>query len=436
MKKFNALLSCALGAAMLCGCANVGKSTLLATPAQPSAFTYTDSDTDNFQTISSGVNAFSARFAEAVYAEYEGDANFAVAPVSVYMALALASVCAAGDTRAQLLSALGTTEEELAANFAYLYSSLNRSYTGGQIAAANSIWMQEGPDFIEACLKALAGEYFCYPYAADFRGDNINANAALRHFISEATRGLIDRDFQLSTDTCFALVNTLYLKDVWNLDGLDLPYTDNEVTFTRADGSEVLKSFLRGYYNYGAVQRGENYSTFYTVTANGYRIKFILPDDGTPLSDVFTQEIISAVHSITDYGGVNDELKERYYTRCLFPEFEAEYDEDVKGVLSDTFGIEDFFVGGECNISSLLAGSVDDRGYPVYCSRVQHAAKLSVNKEGIEGAAVTIVANEGSSAGVDEYEHIYYDFVVDRDFGYIVADSYGTILFTGAVNNI
>ena len=307
MKKFKALLSCALGAAMLCGCANVGKSTLLATPAQPSAFTYTDSDTDNFQTVSSGVNAFSARFAEAVYAEYEGDANFAVAPVSVYMALALASVCAAGDTRAQLLSALGTTEEELAANFAYLYSSLNRSYTGGQIAAANSIWMQEGPDFIDACLKALAGEYFCYPYAADFRGDNINANAALRHFISEATN---------------------------------------------------------------------------------------------------------------------------------VPEFEAEYDEDVKGVLSDTFGIEDFFVGGECNISSLLAGSVDDRGYPVYCSRVQHTTKLSVNKEGIEGAAVTIVANEGSSAELDEYEHIYYDFVIDRDFGYIVADSYGTILFTGAVNNI
>ena len=49
---------------------------------------------------------------------------------------------------------------------------------------------------------------------------------------------------------------------------------------------------------------------------------------------------------------------------------------------------------------------------------------------------MTIVANEGTGAELDEYEHIYYDFVVDRDFGYIVADSYGTILFTGAVNNI
>ena len=208
--------------------------------AAAAEFTYLDASAQNFSAVQKSANAFAAKFSQAVYSDYDGENNLAVSPVSVYMALALASVCTDGDTRAQLLSALNTTGEELLANFAYLYRSLNDDFSSGKISATNSVWLQQGPEFIEECINSLAGDYYCYPYAADFRGDNLNANAALSYFIKEATEGLIDQDFDLDEDTCFALVNTLCLKDAWNTDGDDLPFTE-DMTFVREDGSLITK---------------------------------------------------------------------------------------------------------------------------------------------------------------------------------------------------
>ena len=439
MKLIKRLCATVLSAACACmcfaGCTNRGKSTLLAAPAAAAEFTYLDASAQNFSAVQKSANAFAAKFSQAVYSDYDGENNLAVSPVSVYMALALASVCTDGDTQAQLLSALDTTGEELLANFAYLYRSLNDDFSSGKISATNSVWLQQGPEFIEECINSLAGDYYCYPYAADFRGDNLNANAALSYFIKEATEGLIDQDFDLDEDTCFALVNTLCLKDAWNTDGDDLPFTE-DMTFVREDGSLITKPFLCSYYEHGRAQSGENFSTFFTQTHNGFKIKFILPDDGVRLSDVFTEQTITYVNSLSDYKFVDEEKKEMYYTRCLFPEFEGDYDGDVKNILKSSFGIEDFFVKGECNLSSILVGSVDDRGLPVYCTRVHHTAKLKVNKTGVEGAAVTIIVNASEGADVNEYKNVYYDFEVNRDFGYVISDSYGTILFTGTVNNI
>jgi serine protease inhibitor len=66
---------------------------------------------------------------------------------------------------------------------------------------------------------------------------------------------------------------------------------------------------------------------------------------------------------------------------------------------------------------------------------VLHKCKLTVDKKGIEGAAVT--ASDGAGAGdPGSYTNVYHDFVVDRAFGFVLTDSYGTVLFSGAVNTL
>ena len=58
-------------------------------------------------------------------------------------------------------------------------------------------------------------------------------------------------------------------------------------------------------------------------------------------------------------------------------------------------------------------------------------------QEGIEGAAVTVIAGDGSAApGEEEFEKVYLDFVVDKTFGFIVTDARDVPLFTGIINGI
>ena len=70
----------------------------------------------------------------------------------------------------------------------------------------------------------------------------------------------------------------------------------------------------------------------------------------------------------------------------------------------------------------------------VYVDALIHKCALKVNKKGIEGAAVTAVVGDGAGAPI--YQNVYHDYTVDRAFGFILTDGYGTVLFSGAVNKI
>ena len=436
MKKFLkplcVLMSAAVGCAVICSCAASGN--LIAAPGQHSPVTYEDRQQQSYKTISQSANAFAADFTEALYSDYESDGNLAISPVSVYMALALSARTAAGETREQILSALNVTYEQLQTDFSYLYRSLNYSQEGTTLSTTNSVWMQEGVEYIEECINDLAEKYFCYSYSTDFAGDNRTANEAIRSFIKDRTNGLIDQDFELSAETYFALINTLYLKDGWYDGGDELLLTDSQYDFTQTDGVVLSLRLMCGKYNLGRVQRGEHFSTFYTRTNGGFKLHFVLPDQGYTLRDVFNADAINFVSGITDYGGYDEVVNVNHKTRCLFPQFEAEYDGDVIQTLNDNFGITDLFSEARCDLSSLIPGGATPAGERIFCQRIQHVAKLKVDRKGIEGAAVTVVVNAPTSA--EPIEEVLYDMVIDRAFGYVLTDPYGTILFTGVVNNI
>lgn len=434
-KTLAALACTALCALPLTACKEtVGKSTVLGKPAAATSLSYEERKNAQFTEFKSAVENFSASFAEYAYAAYDKDENFAVSPVSVYMALSLAAECAQGETRSQLLNALGVSYQQLTANFSLLYRALafedsENGKISGILAPTNSIWVNEGTTVRQSCIDALSNYYYCHSYSADFANANASANKAVQEFVKEQTRGLIDQDFKLSEYTLFALINTLYLKDIWNGYGNDLHLTDKRYDFKNADGTRTQTRLLQGYYRFGRAYRTEKYSTFFARTEHGYKIKFILPNDGYSVDEVFTAENIAAVNALQDYNGVDEQNKIRYYTRCLFPEYECSYNKDVKDILREKFGVTDFFSWEKCD----LTGIVYEESC---CTMVQHVTKLKVDRKGIEGAAVTVIGVDGSSAGPDEYEEVYEDFTVDRAFGFVLTDYDDTTLFSGVVKAI
>lgn len=410
---------------------------LLGAPKAVEKVDYSALKTDEYKAFQNSVEAFAADFAEYSYADYKKEDNFAVSPISVYMALALSAECAADDTRGEILDALGVTYGQLQTHFATLYRSLavehkSEGKTTGLLDLSNSIWVNEGTRVKPPCIEALSNDYFAYSYSTDFAHNNEGANKAVHDFVKKQTRGLIDQDFQLSKDTLFALINTLYLKTIWNTSGSDLPFAEDSYQFTAKDGSGKNVRLLQGEYFDGRAKEFDEFTTYYTRTHDGYKIKFILPKDGYSLNQVFTAENIAAVNAITNYGGYDSATETQYKTRVLFPEYKCSYDEDIVELLRDKFDIDLFFknpvyFSPACDFSSLS----DE---PCFCAKVQHVTDLTVNKKGIEGAAVTVIGMDATS--VPPKETVWEDFIVNKAFGFIITDWQNVTLFSGVVNNI
>ena len=70
---------------------------------------------------------------------------------------------------------------------------------------------------------------------------NGEGEKAINAYIKEKTHGIIDSDIKLSPYTLITLINTFYLKEVWNDDGDELKFTDNSYNFKNADGSVITK---------------------------------------------------------------------------------------------------------------------------------------------------------------------------------------------------
>lgn len=437
------LLSAFLFAGVSCGKEDgtLNEATELAVPAAPTALTWQDRQAEGYVAFKDKVDNFAASFAENAYKTYDDEENFAVSPLSVFSALSLAVEGADGATRSQLLNALGVSYAQLQEYYTVLYSDVKVTHTddngdgtktySGEVQLSNSLWLQQGVDFQQTALDTLASKYHAYSYLADFKYDNEKANQSLTAFIKEQTRGLIEKDYGLSKDTVLALVNTLYLKDGWLREG-DLPMTA-PYTFTNADGSTVSKSLLQGRYASGRAYETEKYSLFYTKTANDYKVKFILPKEGYSVTDVFTAETLSAVNAVQDFNATDYETDTVYYTRCLFPEFTAEYDEDIKTLLKERFGVTNLFDKYLCDFNNLIQNQSAQLEH-VWCEKVQHTTKLFVDKTGIEGAAVTVIEMDGGASAPTQ--EVYNDFIVDKAFGFIVSSPQNITLFSGVVETI
>ncbi|MDE5592676.1 MAG: hypothetical protein K2I75_01945, partial [Clostridiales bacterium] len=149
------------------------------------------------------------------------------------------------------------------------------------------------------------------------------------------------------------------------------------------------------------------------------------------VDQVFLADNIAAVNAITNYGAYDETEGVRYKTRVLFPEYKCKYDDDIKGILQDKFDIDLLFkdhvnYSPACDFSTLSDMSC-------YCAKVQHVTDLTVDRKGIEGAAVTVIGMAGDAAPMETVEK---DFVVDKAFGFIITDWQDITLFSGVVNNI
>lgn len=390
---------------------------------------------EDYYNFVSNVSNFSTNLTEKMYLEYSEDYDrMVVSPISIYMALAMATSVAEVEAQAELANLLGISYEDVIEYTKYLYSRLNKEYYDDNekllhmINLNNSIWLNEGLNYKQEGIEILKNSLYADSYVAPFRTNNKLANKAVQDYVCRNTRGLINNEYNFSIDTLFLLINTLYLKDAWSSIGEDLKFTTDTYDFKNINDTTKKINLLMGEYINGRVQSGDGFDYFYTRTAYGLNFYFIKPTTKS-LEEVYNSNNLNMILNDTSYDGYNDERKERYFTRCLFPEFDASFNEDIVPLLKDKYGISKILRSDVANFDKVS----DDHSF---VNQIIHQTKLVVDKTGIEGAAVTIIDVNCESAGPDAtYTNLYYDFILDESFGFMVTTN-NTVLFSGVVNNL
>ncbi len=386
--------------------------------------------TDPFKTFASKVSKFSNAAAVAIGTNDDGS-NTAVSPISVFMALAMAAESAADDTRQEILDAMGITYDELKANIKHLcyvcnrirpYESENNRYN--EIKCVNSLWVQDGVNVKESGTQSLADLFHTDLFRMDFSGSDVNE--IITSYIANETRGFLSPNLQLTPETLLVLMNVVYLRDVWDEYGYALDLTDQKYDFVNYDKSKKSTQLLQGNHFGGRAVETAKFRKFVTDTKEEIALTFFVPKDGYTLDDIYTTEVLNDPTQYI-YSEKHGDTTYRFHTRCLFPEYNAGFDGYIQDVIKQ-MGVNKFF-SLDCNFSNLT----DDL---VYCSKIRHIAKLEVTCFGIEGAAVTAEMMEGAAGpGMEIYKDIYEDFVVDRNFAYVISKD-NIPIFTGVVKSI
>lgn len=373
---------------------------------------------------------FSGKLAKVCLDNLESEKNVVMSPASIFSALALVAECTNGNTRKEILDAIGMSYDVLEKNYARFYQSLNeKEQSTNKIKSklTNSLWLNKNYIFKEDCLSSLASKYFCYSHSVDY-SDIDYVSKYISDFIAKQTNNFLKPPLQLDDAIVFLLLNTLYIKDAWNALGNDLKYTDKEYQFKDYNNQIISRQFLKGDYKIGRAIYKENYKQFYTKT-NEYTLTFIVPQNGNTIEEVFTSEVISNVRNneyiFSNHLSEKDQL-ETYYTRCLFPEFSAESILPLKNIFL-SLGVQDLFDWMYADFTNISSDKL-------VCSNATHYAKLVVDKKGIEGAAATII--EVAPGSTPPEKEIYEDFLVDESFGFVITNSRGVNLFSGIIRNI
>ena len=422
MMKRKALISLALAALLLlscmAGCAGSVDPTDTAKPStpkvNPAAPAVPLSAITNAKNL--GFTEFDNQLVEYLKQAGRENENFTVSPLSFKAALAMAALGADGETQTQLLTAMGfRNADELRAWYAtvlagvtdfdnyidalmadaYFYSMDDDANDSGSQPArtaayrvVNSIWsnLDLPGEFRQSFVDDVANTCQAEAKSAEAKELARVVNA----WVNEQTNGLIPSilDDLTAAESSAILVNALYLKSGWENSFHKLGDKD----FTTRSGEKVQKPFM--------VQEAH---------LNYYK------DGQTQLVSVPLQGGVSMVFVLGDDSGLADKLSkaENKLVEVTVPMFDVETSLDQSELVNylKLMGCDRMFSDQNAEFGPMYTE-------PLYVGDIIQKAKVHIDEEGLEAAAVTaILMVAGCAEPEPETPEI---FCADRPFSFYV----------------
>jgi serpin B len=343
--------------------------------------------------------------------------NIFISPYSISTVLQMVCNGAAGSTKQEMASVLGTSGlEALALNQACkeLDKSIRSAQSNVVLSIANAIWYRLGVE-LRPTFVSVNQDYFGARIGAlDFTDPR--AAGIINAWADENTHGRIKNIISGSIpgDAQVILANAIYFKGSWERK-FD-PKATKERAFHLQDGRQPQVAMMQqsGEFQY---QEGKGCQAVRLPYA-GWRLGMyvLLPEAGSSV-----EKLLASL----DAQSWENQLRRQFVSRkgsLVLPRFKLEYGAELKRPLS-ALGMRIPFSRG-ADFSGMSAS-------PLYLSEVRHKSFVEVNEEGTEAAAVTMAAMAPSSM---QRPTPPFEMVVDRPFLFVIEDNLtNAILFVGVV---
>jgi serpin B len=375
-------------------------------------------------------NQFTLNFLKTVNEVDRTGKSFIYSPLSITYVLGMINDAATGQTEQELEQTLGFHEGGIQAVNNYckkLIDGLPKVDENVTLNIANAIFVNQDYTLKPQFQQDMQTYYDAKAEALDFK-----APSTLEHingWCNEKTKGMIPSILdEVDPAIVSYLVNAIYFKADW-ASKFDEKNTKNEA-FTTPNSSiqlpmmhqKVLISYLKN----------STYSAVILPYGSGlWNMTVVLPEEGKTTDDVIKELAESSMLNNRGWCDVGGNTFNAYEVDLKLPRFETDSDTDDLDIddgligLMQKMGIKRAFIDGLAEIPNMC------EGYPLYIDMMRQKAKIKVNEEGSEAAAVTVAAVNYTSASVPK-EYPKATFHANRSFVYVIREaSSGVILFVG-----
>ena len=341
-----------------------------------------------------------------------------LSPLSVTFAFGMVNNGAVGTTKEEINKTLGFGQDTGSMN-EFCSKMLKESAkvdpsTKIEIANAAVVNSGGGAKLKDSFAKAVETYYDALVYYKDFSKEDVKS--FINKWCGEKTHGMIPELLKepVKPNEFAHFLNATYFKGIWSSQ-FKKSDTKKEM-FTLENGSKISVNMMwqKANFNYGKIP-GAGSVLCLPYGNQAFRMLVILPESGKTIGDVKSSLDINTWNSVVSgMSEVKADVK--------LPSFESEFSIDNMAEILDKMGIHQAFLP--------IADFSDMTTLPVYVDKVIHKAKIKVDEQGSEAAAVTDVTMRKNSIELPPSGVI--EFHADRPFLYAITEvSTGAIFFIG-----
>ena len=352
-------------------------------------------------------------FAFNLFRKVDTDKNQILSPLSITYALGMLNNGATGKTQQEINATLGFGDAGADAINAFCKKLLEESPAldkGTQVLIGNTIYTNKGYTLKPKFVKTAKEFYDATPESRDFYdGKTLDV---INQWASDHTNKMIKQvldDKTFNPNAVSYLLNAIYFKGTW-MDKFNKDRTKEEHFNSKGKVMMMQQSHKFQYAD------NDLYQSVRLPYGNGaYCLTVLLPHEDKSIEDV--------LNSLNSKSWANNNYQMREYIVDLkLPRFETTTDMDLNKIMKDLGVVRAFTREAE---------------FDEFCKThtqiglMKQVAKIKLDEEGTEAAAVTVIETVKSSAAPRRPERV--EFHADRSFLYVITkQSTGAIFFIGA----
>ncbi|MBP3871200.1 MAG: hypothetical protein J6E46_09510 [Faecalicoccus sp.] len=370
-------------------------------------------------TFVEGLNSFNWN----LLAELHIKANQFYSAYGISEALIIAANGADGQTLEELMNLYGMddiqqlNEEALALTYAV---------SNDGFVNANSIWIDEGltkSDQYDDYENTVRNYHHATVRTVDFAGNTNQVKQDINRWVKKQTQGFISNyQSHVSESTVTNIINAVYFKGMW-----EFPFDESDTHFQNFHGLNGNRDV--------SMMHIFSVDVPYYETDSLKAVTLNYEDHDKSVTFITTKD--EAINVVDVWNDLPNDKKNEFLKNL------DDSDASELGTIAIPSLEMDITMNGlKKALTELGAGTMftSDADFSkiadhLFVSSIEHRAKVRMNEEGTEAAAVTEIGFDTTMAPFDEDEKL--EFIADHPYIFVIRDTdTGVILFTGVVQDV